>query len=124
VTVSEADGAETARQRTPAGIVLLCLVLVLYSLLWFLSATLGSGPTAALSITVAVGVLVLVYLLYTGSTAGWWLGLLFLGGSTLWRFSLVAHGHVENLLNALVGLGILAYLLSQSAFYRPLSAGR
>jgi hypothetical protein len=122
MTVSDADSAAAGNRRTPVGIVLLCLLLTVYSVLWFVTAGFGTGATAALSTSVAVGVLFLVYLLYTGSAVGWWLALAVIAGSTLWRFSLVARGYADNLSNAVVGLVILAYLVSQSEFYRPFSA--
>jgi len=78
---------------------------------------------AALSMSVAVGVLIVTYLLYTGNAAGWWITLVFLGGSTLWRFALVARGDPDNLSNAVGGLVLLAYLVSQSEFYQPLPSG-
>ncbi|GAB3686086.1 hypothetical protein GCM10028857_17590 [Salinarchaeum chitinilyticum] len=124
MAASDSTQAGNARSRTPAGIVILCLLLTLYSVLWFVTAAFGTGAIAAIAIPVAVSVLVLVYLLYTGSAVGWWLALVALAGSTLWRFSLVARGSADNLSNALVGLGLLAYLISKHEFYGAFSAGR
>lgn len=120
MVTSETTQADDTHRETPAGIVLLCLFLVVYSLLWFVTAAFGTGALAALSVGVAVGVLVLAYFLYAGSLVAWWLALLSVGASTLWRLVLVASGSPDNLSNAVVGTVLLAYLVSQREFYRPL----
>jgi hypothetical protein len=113
-----------ARQRPPLGVVLLCLFFVVYSGLWLVTAAFGTTAMAALSVSVAVGVLIVTYLLYTGSAAGWWITLVLIGGSTLWRFTLVVRGRPDNLSNAVGGLVLLAYLVSQYEFYQPLPSGQ
>ena len=114
--------ATDVRRRTPGGIILLCLLLVFYSILWIVTwivaGAVGNVAIAALSMMVAVSVLLLAYFLYVGSPAAWWIALVFLGGSTLWRLSLVAGGEPDNLLNAIVGILLVVYLVSQHDFYR------
>ncbi|WP_265111088.1 hypothetical protein [Halosolutus halophilus] len=103
----------------PVGIILVCLLLGLYSLFWILTGMVGNGPIALLSLAVAAGVLLLAYSLYSGSRTAWWLTIIFFGGSTLWRLSLVASGEPSNLLNAVVGVMLVLYLLSKHEFYHP-----
>lgn len=116
-------GTTGSRRRTPVGIILVCVVLVLYGLFWLLTwglaAMVGNELIVALAMGVAVGVLLLAYFLYIGHRAAWVVTIAFIGGSTAWRLSLVARGEPENLSNAVVGSILLLYLLSKHDFYRP-----
>lgn len=115
-----------SQRQTPLGIVLISLLLALYGIFWVLTWILagmaGNGGIAALSLIVAVGVMILAYFLYAGSRAAWWITIVFVGGSTLWRLSLVSRGDMSNLLNAAVGVVIVFYLLHQRDFHQPFSA--
>ncbi len=116
---------DTAHTRTPVGVILVSAVIVLYGLFWLLTWILagisGNAAIALLSMAVAAGVLALAYFLYAGHRAAWWLTIILLGGSTVWRLSLVARGQPDNLLNAVVGVLLLLLLISQHDFYRPTS---
>lgn len=79
----------------------------------------GNELIGALSISVAVGVLLLAYFLYIGNRTAWWITVAFVGGSTVWRLSLAVQGGMDNLTNAFVGVILLAYLTSKYDFYRP-----
>lgn len=112
-----------SHRRTPLGIILVCLLLGLYSffwiLTWILAGAVGNGIIALLSLVVAVGVLFLALFLYLGNRIAWWITITFIGGSTLWRLSLVAGGELNNLLNVVVGSIIFLYLVSRHEFYQP-----
>lgn len=123
MVTSDTARASDESSRTPVGIVLLCLLLVVYGLLWVVTAAFGTGVLAALAPVVAAGSFLLAALLYAGSAVGWWLGVAFIGASTAWRLALLARGGSENLSNALVGLVLLAYLLGKRGFYRDRSEG-
>ena len=118
-----ADGIESSG-RTPVGIILVCLLLIVYGLFWmltwFLAGIIGNGLVAVLSVSIAVGFLLLAYFLYRGSRTAWLITLVFIGGSTFWRLSLVVAGETDNLVNTVVGVILVLYLISQHEFYRPI----
>ncbi|MCO8247029.1 MULTISPECIES: hypothetical protein [unclassified Haladaptatus] len=107
-------------KRTPLGISLLCLLLLLYAFFWMLAWMLsrGSPVLEVIAVPIIVGLLLLAYLLYAGNRTGLWIAMVVLGGSTLWRFSLVVAGETGNLSNALVGVVLVLYLFSQRDYYR------
>lgn len=111
-------------QPTPVGIILVCLLLIVYGLFWILTWLLagivGNGMVAVLSMSIAAGILLLSYFLYRGSRTAWVITLVFIGGSTLWRLSLVVAGETDNLVNTVVGVFLVLYLISQHEFYRPI----
>lgn len=120
------SGESGSRSKTPVGIILICALLVLYAFLWFVTwlvaGTIGNGVIAVVSVPVSVAVLLLAYLLYHGNRTAWWIVLIFIGGSTLWRLALVVGGKPENLMNAIVGVALVLYLLSQYEFFHPRQA--
>lgn len=113
------------QRATPVGIILVCLFLMVYSLFWIVTWVLaqmgGNGLIALLSLVIAVAVLVLAYFLYHGNRTAWWVTLAALVVSTVWRLSLVMAGQSTNLLNAIVGSGLVLYLLSKHEFYQATS---
>lgn len=112
-----------SNQRTPLGITLLCLLLAAYGFLWLVAwfgfGAAGDGGIALLSLTVGSGVLLVAYFLHAGSRIAWGVALFSLGGSTLWRLSLVAGGATGNLSNVVVGTILVAYLLYRRSYFRP-----
>jgi hypothetical protein len=115
-------GNTESRKRTPLGVILICLFLLFYGVFWVLTGALagmvGNGPVVLVSVAVVVGVVLLAYFLYIGSRIAWLIAIASLVLSTLWRMSLVAGGEMDNISNAVVGLVIVLYLLSQHNFYQ------
>lgn len=109
--------------RTPFGVVLVSLVLVLYGVLWLLSWGLGgmtgSRVLATVALPIGLTALLLASFLYRQHFVAWAITLAFVGASTLWRFVRVLGGRVDDLSNAIVGLVIVAYLLARHERFRP-----
>lgn len=106
----------------PTGILLVCLLLVLYGALWLLTWVLGglagNRLLATVALPVALGVLLLASSLYRGSFVAWAVTLALVGGSTLWRLARVLGGRLDDLSNAIVGVVIVAYLLARHEFFQ------
>lgn len=112
--------AESDPSSTPIGIVFVSGLLILYGVIWMITWGVAliarNEPVALLSMVIFVAVLVLAWALYVGNRVAWGTTILTVGVSTVWRLSLVPRDP-SNLVNAVVGVIIVGYLVTQREYY-------